>query len=317
MKLKVTTFVPSLLFSILIGLSVFGIAPVFATGTVYILADFENPYFPPAGWTVQNTTGHDVSRTTYCSGYGVGVSSAVIDFYDYVSGNFDLLTNTFPATTAGDSLVFDHAYATAVGGYNDRLDIYTSNNGGSTWTLLISLVGGNSGPLVTAPATNDLFVPTSAQWATKRYLLPVGTNKIKFNSVTAFGNNLYLDNVKIGVPYSNDVGVNSISDPKWGFVPGTKTPKAYVRNYGTTTQSFGVTMTINPGGYSNTQNVSNLAPGQTQLVNFLNFNFATPGDYTINASTSLGGDQNTSNDGTINTVTATTSPRKVILEFCT
>jgi hypothetical protein len=25
-------------------------------GTVYILADFENPSFPPAGWTVQNTT---------------------------------------------------------------------------------------------------------------------------------------------------------------------------------------------------------------------------------------------------------------------
>jgi hypothetical protein len=76
--------------------------------------------------------------------------------------------------------------------------------------------------------------------------LPVGTNKIKFNSVSAFGNSLYLDNVKIGVPYNNDVGVNSISDPKWGFTPGMKTPKAYVRNYGATTQSFSVTMTINP-----------------------------------------------------------------------
>ncbi|HEY3251272.1 MAG TPA: Omp28-related outer membrane protein [Ignavibacteria bacterium] len=317
MKIRATFSIPSFLIILFIGLAIFGAAPAFASGTVYFLADFENPSFPPAGWTVQNTTGHDVSRTTYCSGYGVGVSSAIVDFYDYLSGNFDLLTYTFPATTSGDSLVFDHAYATAVGGYNDRLDIYTSNNGGSTWTLLISLVGGNSGPLVTAPATNDLFVPTSGQWATKRYALAVGTNKIKFNSVSAFGNSLYLDNIRVGAPYNNDVGVNSISDPKWGFTPGSKIPKAYVRNYGTTTQSFNVTMTINPGGYTNTQSVSNLAPGATQLVNFSSFNFASTGAYTINASTSLGGDQNTSNDAITNTVTVTNAPRKVILEFCT
>jgi hypothetical protein len=115
--------------------------------------------------------------------------------------------------------------------------------------LLISLAGGNSGPLVTATATNDLFVPTPSQWATKRYLLPVGTNKIKFTAITAFGNNLYLDNIKIGVRYANDVGISSVSDPKWGITTGSQTPKAYVRNFGTSPQTFTVTMNINPCGY--------------------------------------------------------------------
>jgi hypothetical protein len=258
-----------------------------------------------------------MTRTTYCSGYGNGLASCVVDFYDYASGNFEMVSSTLPVSTAGDSLIFDHAYATAVGGYNDVLNIYTSSDNGNNWTQLISLIGGNSGPLVTAPATNDLFVPTSSQWATKRYALPIGTNKVKFTAVTAFGNNLYLDNIKIGTPFTNDVGVNGITEPKWGITTGNQTPKAYVRNYGTAAQTFTVTMNINPGGYSQTQNVTSLAPGATQLVTFPSFNFSSTGNYTLNAVTSLGSDQNSTNNSVTNTVVCTVSPRKIILEFCT
>lgn len=288
-----------------------------ATGTVFALADFDNTSFPPAGWTVSNTSSYDWIRTSYCSGYGVGTSCAVVDFYDYAGGNFDLITNTFTATTAGDSLVFDHAYATSVPASNDKMDIYTSIDGGSSYTLLISLAGGSSGPLVTGTATNDLFVPNATQWATKRYLLPVGTNKIKFEGVSAFGNNLYLDNVRFGSAYGNDVGVNSIRSPKWGITPQSVAPQVSVRNYGTTAQSFNVTMTINPGGYTNTQAVSNLAPGQIQVVDFTTNNFATAGNYTMKAYTSLGTDQNASNDTITNTLVVTPQPRNVVLELCT
>ena len=308
---RTATFSLSLIMTILILCS----GQVYSAG--YNMQDFDNTSFPPAGWTVQNTCGYNMVRTTYCSGYGSGLASCVVDFYDYASGNFELISSTLPVSASGDSLIFDYAYATAVGGYNDMLDIYTSTNNGSSWVLLINLTGGNSGPLVTAPATNDLFVPTSGQWATKRYALPVGTNKVKFTATTAFGNSLYLDNLKIGTRYANDVGVNSISDPKWGITAGSQTPKAYVRNYGTTTQSFSVTMTINPGGYTNTQSVTNLAPGATQQVTFTGFNFTTLGNSTLNAYTTLAGDQNASNDAITNTVVVTSSPRKIVLEFCT
>jgi hypothetical protein len=286
------------------------------SGTLYINQDFENTSFPPSGWTVVNTSTYDWIRTTYASGYGNGVSSAVADFYDYSSGNFELITTAFAPSTSGDSLVFDHAYATG-SSENDRLEIYSSSNNGSTWNLLISLAGGVSGPLRTAPPTYDLFVPTSSQWATKAFALPVGTNKIKFTGVTAYGNNLYLDNVKIGVPFSNDAGMSSISQPKWGIKPQIIAPKAAVKNYGTAPASFQVTMTINPGGYTNTQNVSNLLPGQSQTVTFLEYNFASVGNYTLKSFTTRTGDLNPVNDTIANTLVVTTSPRNTVLELCT
>ncbi len=291
-------------------------AGLFASGTLYVNQDFDNTSFPPAGWQIANTSNYNWIRTTYASGYGAGVSSAVADFYDYASGNFELTTPTLPLTTAGDSLVFDHAYASGQAEV-DRLEIYTSSDDGATWNLLITLNGGPSGPLATASPTYDLFVPTSSQWATKSYFLTVGTNKIKFRGVSAFGNNLYLDNIKIGSPYITDAGVNSIIQPKWAITPQSIAPKASVKNYGTTAQSFQVTMTINPGGYTNTQSVTGLAPGQTQVVTFSDFNFAAAGSYTLTSTTTLTGDQNVTNDAITNTLIVSSSPRNIVLEYCT
>ena len=282
----------------------------------YINQDFDNSSFPPPGWQLANTTGYNLIRTSYCSGYGVGSASAIADFYDYNSGNFELITSTFPAAVLTDSLIFDHAYAPATT-ENDHLDIYTSSDNGATWNLLITLNGGTSGPLRTGNPTYDMFVPTSSQWATKRYGLPAGTNKVKFTCVTAFGNNLYLDNIRIGTPYSNDAGVSGIMQPKWGITPQSMAPKATVKNFGTTMQSFNVTMTITPGGYTNTQPVSNLAPGATQDITFSSYNFSTTGNYTLRAYTSLGSDQNISNDSLANPLVVSNTLRNEVLEFCT
>jgi len=289
---------------------------VFSTGTVYVNQDFDNTSFPPNGWQLTNTSSYNWIRTTYASGYGLGTSCAVADFYDYPSGNFEMITSSFSLTTAGDSLVFDHAYAS---GSNevDRLEIFTSSNNGVTWNTMISLTGGASGPLATATPTYDLFVPTPSQWATKSYVLPTGTNKIKFTGITAFGNNLYLDNIRIGAKFANDAGVNSITNPKWSITPQSMAPKASVKNYGTSNQSFQVTMTINPGGYINTQSVNNLAAGQIQTVTFNSFNFATNGNYTLQAYSSLASDQNLSNDTITNNLIVTSSPRNIVLEYCT
>ncbi len=57
------------------------------------------------------------------------------------------------------------------------------------------LNGGFSGQLVTAPAQSGVFTPTSSQWATKKYAVPVGTNRISFKAISAFGNNLFLDSI--------------------------------------------------------------------------------------------------------------------------
>ena len=91
---------------------------------------------------------------------------------------------------------FDNAYAPYTNGTIDSLIIETSTNTGSTYTPLVKLYGSNAGgPLNTVPALGSAFTPTSGQWATKKYALPVGTNKIKFRARSGFGNNLYLDSI--------------------------------------------------------------------------------------------------------------------------
>ena len=290
--------------------------PLNSYSAVSLIEDFDNTSFPPAGWTLANTNAYQWIRTSYASGYGTGSASAMFDFYDYSSGTFDLITKTFSASGAGDSLRFDHAYAPATS-ENDQLSVYTSTDNGSTWTLLINLPGGSSGPLRTGSPTQHLFVPSASEWATKRYILPAGTNKIKFSAISAFGNNLYLDNIKIGTPFSSDIGVNSISEPKWGITPQSKGPKVSVKNFGTSAQSFEVITTISPGSYTNTQPVSNLAPGASQLLTFPNFNFSTPGTYTIKSYTQSGSDLNHANDTITNTLVVTNNLRNAVLEFCT
>ncbi len=288
--------------------------PGFDNIMTFLVADFESAAFPPSGWTISGTS--NWTRSTDASGYGIGAASALADFYNISSGGtLNLITPVFPAAVTGDSLKFDHAYAT----YQtevDKLQVYTSTNGGTSWTLLIELLGGVSGPLVTAPPTTAVFVPTASQWATKRYALPLGTNMVKFTGVSAYGNELYLDNIVVGAPYGNDVGVIAIDNPKNNIAPGTVSPKATVKNWGTVSQSFPVTMTISPGGYTSTQNVTGLAPNGTQQLTFTNWT-PTVGAYNLVVVSQLGTDQNKSNDTMKTTIYVSNISRGVLLEYCT
>ena len=288
-------------------------------GAFFIWQDFDNPNFPPAGWTL--ATSHAPIYWDWsirCSGYGLGYGACKANYSDAASGTtFDLITPLFYASGSSDSLMFDHAYAT-YGTNNDVLKIYYSTNGGTAWTELITLNGGASGPLVTAPPTGTPFVPLSTQWATKKYVLPTGTNKIKFTAVSAYGNNLFLDNIKIGTPVTNDVGAVGFRRYVRATTPGQiDSPKVYVRNFGSTQQSFSVTLTITPGTYTSTQNVTNLAPGASQMVNFPPWSSTTTGNYIFKAYTTLSGEQNNPNDTISNTYIISTNPRNVLVEYCT
>ncbi|TVQ12241.1 MAG: choice-of-anchor D domain-containing protein [Bacteroidetes bacterium] len=156
--------------------------------------DFELPTFPPLCWSLVSGSGN-WARTTLASGYEVGNASARANFFS-ISGSvpFDLITPEFDVASA--RLTFDYAYATYTTQV-DRLRIFYSEDGGATWELLVELEGGVDGPLNTAGATMSNFVPNAEQWATGFYDLPEGTNKVKFQAVSAFGNNLYLDNIVI------------------------------------------------------------------------------------------------------------------------
>lgn len=259
----------------------------------YINVDFENGVFPPAGWTVDYTGTIYWTLVSTCSGFGVGTNSAKFNFYSATTGTTQsLVTSTFTPAVAGDSLKFDEAYATYQT-ENDQLLIETSTDGGTTWTTLVTLNGGTSGQLVTAPAQTAAFTPTATQWQTLKFALAVGVNKIRFKAVSAYGNNLYVDNIRIGTPSPNDVGVFSL-DISVNQTPGVVSPKATVKNFGSATQTFTVRMNIG-AGYNSTKTVTSLAPGATQQVTFDNWT-ATLGTFALKVFTQLSGDANTAND---------------------
>ena len=167
-------------------------------GPMLLSEDFELTTFPPTGWTETGTTSI-WDRSTLASGYGTGLASARAYFYGVSTGTGILTSIAFSPTAATDSLKFDHAYATYIS-EDDQLEIFTSTDAGSTWTSLVLLHGGVSGELVTAPPQTSSFVPSASQWATKTFALPVGTNMIRFDGITAYGNNLFIDNIQVGTP---------------------------------------------------------------------------------------------------------------------
>lgn len=123
--------------------------------------------------------------------------SIYFDFYNTPSGSFSLYTPEFSPVTAGTALKFAHAYASYSAQDTDRIVILTTTDN-LTWNSLDTLVGGSSGSLTTAPPTVNVFVPTATQWGAKTYTLPVGTIKVRFQAISKYGNNAYLDNIEIG-----------------------------------------------------------------------------------------------------------------------
>jgi hypothetical protein len=75
----------------------------------------------------------------------------------------------------------------------------------------------------------------------------------------------------------------------------TVTPQVMVRNNGNTSVSFPVLFTIGDG-YSNTQTVNSLAPGNTTTINFALWTANIQGSFPTRCSTGLAGDRNSAND---------------------
>ena len=100
-----------------------------------------------------------------------------------------------------------------------------------------------------------------------------------------------------------DVGVTAIVAPAGTLDSGTTVnPQVRVKNYGTSTASFAVTFRIG-SFYTNSQNVSNLAPRDTALVSFTSWTALQRGTHVTRCTTALTGDQNHSNDALSGSVT--------------
>ncbi len=51
----------------------------------------------------------------------------------------------------------------------------------------------------------------TSHWMTIAFGLPAGTNKVKFTAISDFGNNLFVDNIKIEAAPAHDIGVTALT----------------------------------------------------------------------------------------------------------
>jgi hypothetical protein len=104
-----------------------------------------------------------------------------------------------------------------------------------------------------------------------------------------------------------DVGPVSIDIPATVPEDTTLNPQATVKNLGTTTETFPVTCTIEPGEYMKTQTIPDLLPGDSVSVTFFTPFTFTSGIYTVTVYTRHPSDDILTND-TLNMTVETHDP---------
>ncbi len=157
-------------------------------------------------WTIQNPD-NDVTweLATVNGSANHSRFAALMEFYYYnAPGQRDGLISYpvyIPSSASSASLLFDWAYA-QYQNYNDSLIVYISNDCGATWQRVWAK-GGSS--LATAPSTLFSFEPTSAsEWCSPCASIDLSafigdTILVKFEGYSDYGNNLYLDNIRIDI----------------------------------------------------------------------------------------------------------------------
>ncbi len=177
-------------------------------GSLPLNESFEGATYPPVEWALTGT-GTQYWTRELVPGYGSGVASTKYNFYNAqaATGDQALISNEFPPV-AGPTNYLRFNYACAY--YNatsiDSCIVETSTNAGSTWTRLLAMYqstsltsGYNSSPIMSTVSQTAVFTPTAGQWGTKILSMPIGTNKVKFTAKSAFGNNLFIDNITAGL----------------------------------------------------------------------------------------------------------------------
>ena len=143
-------------------------------------------------WSISNNIG------------GFGQSSKCMVFNNYSIDSPGLLADiiapvnmsTINATNA--KLTFDVAYAFYSNNNQDALQVLVSTDCGVTYSTVYNKAGAQ---LATVPSSSFLFVPTPTQWRTETIDLSSYSGNssvlIKFRNINQYGNELYVDNIKL------------------------------------------------------------------------------------------------------------------------
>ena len=189
----------------------------------------------------------------------------------------------------------------------DGGNVKCSTDGGTTWLLQYPW-SGDSAPYddtVNTLLARGYTGPGPSDWLLAMFQIPVASGtmfQVRWDmasdlSIVHLG--WMIDDVAgIGCnTVSCDVGADAVTAPSGMISPGTYSPQARVKNFGTAAQGpFDVRMTVTAGSYTSTKSVATLAPYDTVTVTFDDWTVSNGGLYYLRCTTLLAGDLVPAND---------------------
>lgn len=179
--------------------------------------DFETPVFPSGGILIDNPDGgitweRDTVAVAY-DGRGSAKINNLINTNYGQSDAMELPAFDFTSVSVPQRLYFYYAYARSDPNYSDELIVLASKDCGVNWTQLFYRTGNT---LATGPTQITPYLPdTATVWKKANIsLAPYAGEqnvRIRIVNVTDGGNNLYIDNINIGL-WPLDVSENVIAE---------------------------------------------------------------------------------------------------------
>ena len=270
--------------------------------------DVEGGTVLPSGWTLENPdAGITWTTAALANGPDCGPTTAWrLDHYTYpTNGELDhLISPVFDLTGSMNSrLLFDHAYVEYSATYTDGFRVEVSQDCGQNWVVVFDESGAD---LATAPAVTANWVPAScSEWRTSLVDLSAfdGSEvQLRFVSVNGYGNNFYLDNVRVESAFAKDMAMIGLLLPQPAQLrtcdPGPQDVSVELWNAGADPQAnVPVSWQLDNGPVS-----TDILPGPLAAGDTVVHTFSTPlvlpgsGAFELKVWTALGGDQNTAND---------------------
>jgi len=302
------------MFKRVVILTVFLITNSFAV--LHLDESFENS-FPPSGWLIiDGGTQNGDSWEQTASKKRTGNYSATVQYGPQgVIQNEWLITPAIDLTNAiNPKLIFyeDEEYWQSYG-YHHYIKISTSSQSDTTTFVTI---------LDMTPQNHNIpgFGGDSIEVDLSSY--SGSTIYIAFVYVGEWADNWYIDDVKVKSQSNHDIGMVSILRPNPHEDSGIQfTPSVVIKNVGLNTESFPVTLEVESSGvviHQEVVNINNLAPSSTDTVIFSPYSVnGIDALYLFTFYSSLGTDEEPSNDTISLLVNTYTTKRTPLLEMIT
>ena len=197
--------------------------------------------------------------------------------------------------------------------YNTELNydggnVKISTDGGVTWSVIRPQAGytGKAPSSTSGIPSESCYMGAHASWEQVTFVLPISLGQ-EFYLRWHFGSDVgltyegwYIDDIsctgfKVSAQLTHDVGVTAILAPRDTVSQGQSiTPKAIIKNYGASAETFSATFNIGTG-YTQTISSINLSSGITDTIDFPVW---TPsiGSYATKCYTQLATDNDRGND---------------------